>query len=286
MGNPEMCKEDGLVLPEAGPWAKTKHIKIQYYFQLFSTSMKKKWKTRVYIDLFASAGKARIKSTNEIIPGSPLLALEIKDQFDNYIFVEKDQEYIGALKKRIDSLFPNQNCSYINGDCNLQVKSIISAIPSFDRINNGLSLCFIDPYNSNQLNFNTIREISKIYVDFLILIPSYMDINRNEHAYIKEDNPTLDLFLGTDKWREDWRKNRTNYNKFGLFIADYFCIQMKNLGYIYNNLSDMELIKMEVDQNLPLYHIAFFSRNKLGYKFWMETKKNTTKQFDLCFDEE
>jgi hypothetical protein len=111
-----------------------------------------------------------------------------------------------------------------------------------------------------------------------------MDINRNEHLYTGIDNQTLDNFLGCKKWRDEWNKPTKQYETFGLFIADYFCKQMKSLGYLYNTLADMELITMGINQNLPLYHIAFFSRSSLGSKFWKETKKNTTDQISFNFE--
>lgn len=278
----DICKSDDLILPQSRIWAKTKHRKIKYYIELFATSMKKKWETRVYIDLFSSAGKTRVKESNEIIPGSPLLSLDIKDPFDLYIFVEENKEYLYALIKRVKVYFPTNNCNYICGDCNKEVQNIINKVPKFTKLNNGLTLCFIDPYNSSQLHFDTIKKIANnLYLDFLILIPSFMDINRNEQSYIKDTNNTLDLFLGTDSWRYDWKYNKGHYTKFGLFIADYFCNQMKKLDYLYEDLSETELIRMEIDQNLPLYHIAFFSRNRLGRNFWLQTLKNTNKQFSL-----
>jgi len=283
----DMCVDDGLVMPETRVWSKTKHKKIKYYFDLFSTSMKNKWKNRIYIDLFSSAGKAIIKETSEIIIGSPLLALSVKDKFDKYIFVEKEDDYFHSLQERVAMYFPKQSVSLINGDCNTCINTIISHVPQFSKENNGLSLCFLDPYNANQLSFNTIKAIAdSLYVDFLVLIPSYMDINRNEHMYTRKDDTTLDDYLGTKEWRKAWENNTTHYKKFGLFIADYFCKRMKEMGYLYEDLTDAELIRMEIDQNLPLYHIAFFSRNKLGYRFWKDTKTNTTDQIDFCFDGE
>jgi len=54
-------EDDGLVLPEIGPWAIQKYSLVYEYNCLFSTGMKNKWETRVYIDLFSGAGKAQIK---------------------------------------------------------------------------------------------------------------------------------------------------------------------------------------------------------------------------------
>lgn len=113
-----------------------------------------------------------------------------------------------------------------------------------------------------------------------------MDINRNEHNYSRVSDPSLDKFLGNTKWRKKWENKETPYSVFGLFIADEFGNSMKELGYIYNNTADMELVKMEYGQNLPLYHLAFFSRNKLGVKFWRVTVRRTNDQLSFMWDEE
>ncbi len=36
-----------------------------------------------------------------------------------------------------------------------------------------------------------------------------------------------------------------------------------------------------IEKNLPLYHLAFFSRNELGRKFWKEARKYSDDQLDL-----
>ena len=63
--------------------------------------MKRKWDFRVYIDLFAGAGRSQIEGTSRIVLASPLLALEIIDKFDLYVFCEKDETKMDALIKRV-----------------------------------------------------------------------------------------------------------------------------------------------------------------------------------------
>lgn len=89
--------DDGLITPEIGAWGEDKYRLVSIYATMFATSMKDKWDCRVYIDLFAGAGRARIKNTKRIIPASPMLALDIKDKFDTYIFCEEDPEKFRAL---------------------------------------------------------------------------------------------------------------------------------------------------------------------------------------------
>jgi hypothetical protein len=38
---------------------------------------------------------------------------------------------------------------------------------------------------------------------------------------------------------------------------------------------------MRGDRNVPLYHLAFFSRHLLGSKFWQGARKAASKQREL-----
>ena len=80
---------DGLPCPDVGSWAETKYRLLALYDELFSTGMKYKWHQRVYIDLYAGAGYARVKGTKKILKGSPILALTVTHPFDKYIFCEE-----------------------------------------------------------------------------------------------------------------------------------------------------------------------------------------------------
>ena len=276
----ELFEDDGLATLDVGHWAIRKHEKIGYYCSLFATSMKNKWDSRVYLDLFAGSGKCYISNKDQIIPGSPLLALNVEDPFDLYIFCEKSEDFISVLRERVTKYFPDRICKFVCGDINLCLDSLFNIMPTFSFQHKGLTFCFVDPFKAGQLNFDTIRSIQeKIYVDFLVLIPSFMDINRNEQNYTRVDDHSLDLYLGTDTWRERWKSPQRPRISFGVFIVQEFCLQMKELGYLYEGLSDLELIRG--DNNQPLYHLSFFSKHPLGLKFWRETVMNTEPQLSL-----
>jgi hypothetical protein len=97
--------DDGLITQEIGAWGQEKYRLLNLYAQLFSASMKNKWDCLVYIDLFAGSGSSKIKGTNKIVAGSPLVALGIDPTFDRYVFCEKDPEKLRALKARQAGMF-------------------------------------------------------------------------------------------------------------------------------------------------------------------------------------
>lgn len=275
----QLNEDDGLFMPEVGRWANTKHRKIAYYSRLFGTSMKGKWDRRIYLDLFSGAGKARIKGTDNIIPGSPLLALNHPDPYDLHIFCDKDDRCVKALQQRVDRYFPKASCTYINDDCNEAVDDIIELFPKFSKSLKGLTLCIVDPFGASGIHFDTLRKLAnRLFLDFLILIPTYMDIHRCEGQYTSPESQIIDKYLGTTSWRNDWNEERRQRGDFGLFIAELFCHQMRDMGFIFNGLNDLELVRMDGDQKIRLYHLAFFSRHQLGMKFWHDTQRNTDEQ--------
>jgi len=53
-----MTRDEDGYLPEVGPWAEVKYEHVQRFATMFSTGMRNKWRTRVYVDLFTGAGTA------------------------------------------------------------------------------------------------------------------------------------------------------------------------------------------------------------------------------------
>jgi len=122
-------------------------------------------------------------------------------------------------------------------------------------------------------------ELSKIFVDFLILIPAYMDAHRNIDRYLNPKSDVVENFVGNPDWRDRWSLEKPG-TKFGSFVADEFGHQMSSLGYSYSGLNDTVLVR-EPSRNIPLYRLAFFSRNQLGVKFWKQARQYTQKQLSL-----
>jgi len=273
----EPIVNDGLACPEVGGWAITKYKLISLYDKLFSTGMKDKWGKRVYIDLYAGAGYSRIRGKSNIVLGSPLLALSVPHSFDKYIFCEKDEELLSALKMRAQRIAPSADIAYVHGDCNSRVHDIAKEIPQGSKENTVLGLCFVDPFNLEGMRFNTLKTLSAHYLDFLCLLALYMDANRNYALYIDEQSSKVDDFLGTRSWRQRWPQEQMKGISFPRFLANELSEQMKTIGYIPPPFYTMKEVRSE-EKNLPLYHLALFSRSTRAYDFWSEVQKYSTNQ--------
>ncbi len=248
--------------------------------QIFSTSMKDKWDNLVYVDLFAGAGRSKIEGLNIIVPGSPLLALSVEHRFAKYIFCEQDPDCLPALAQRVATVCEPEKFTIIQGDVNENVEAVLSAIPKGRKGNTCLSLCLVDPFGISDIKFKTIKQLSSLFMDFFVLVPSSMDGRRNQDQYQDPEDTSLDEFFGNSNWRVEWEKAKSR--DFALFILDYFSAKMKELGYLYAGPESSMRVVIE-DKNVLLYHLMYFSRDKLGQRFWTDTKKSMNPQLGLGF---
>ena len=107
-----------------------------------------------------------------------------------------------------------------------------------------------------------------------------MDINRNEKNYMKEDSSLVSKFLDKRNWRELWEKTKNNKMTFGTFFVKLFNERMELAGFLKLDSNEFVLIR-NPENNSPLYHLAFYSKNELGKKFWNNAIKGTSDQIEL-----
>ena len=272
--------DDGLYSGDGvGAWSEDKYALVGLYDQLFSEGMKNKWDSRVYIDPYSGPGLVKVRDRNKFLWGSPMLALGVKSPFDKYIFCEENPKSMSGLRKRVATHFPSANVEFVPGDCDVEIERICSSIPEGSRTNRVLTFCFVDPYDLS-IKFSTIRRIAEYrFVDFLVLLALHMDANRNQAYYLNPGNTKIDDFLGKTDWRARWN-GKAQPKTFPRFLAEAYAEQMQSLNYLPVKFETMKQVRSDLN-NLPLYHLALFSRHKLAYKYWEEVLKYSTPQLPL-----
>lgn len=271
---------DDLYTPVVREWSLEKYKLAGSYCDIFTNGMRNKWNQLVYIDLFAGAGYATIKETGKTYLNSALLAMFIPYPFTKYIFCEENEQRFEALSGRVKRDYSHLNCELIKGDSNLNIDKIIKAIPPFGKGNTLLPFCFVDPFSLN-LRFSTIQALGKTLMDFVILQALHMDANRNFDIYLNEESTKIADYLGVPNWRELFEKNGVNYRKdFVRFLSDQYQQKMVALGYQKERLTHQ--IRSN-DKNLPLYYLAFYSKNPRGVDFFKKVQQRVTPQLGLGF---
>jgi three-Cys-motif partner protein len=100
---------------EIGYWSEIKLDIVKDYAAAYSRILAAKKLKHVYIDAFAGAGQHISKATGELVPGSPLNALNVLPPFREYYLIDLDSSRVTGLRK----LFGDRSNVHIEaGDCN------------------------------------------------------------------------------------------------------------------------------------------------------------------------
>ena len=156
---------DGLDTAEIGSWGITKYKLVTLYASVFIRSMRRKWESLVYLDLYSGSGRSKIRGTNRIVPASPMVVLGLEEKFSRYIFCERDLEKYRALDTRIKQEYPDLDIRLINGDANSEAEKILANIPQHTKDFRVLSFCFIDPWSLGNLKFSLLTCLSRQIID-------------------------------------------------------------------------------------------------------------------------
>jgi three-Cys-motif partner protein len=266
-------EEDGLAIPEVGEWSRDKHHFLYRYIDAFTTSMKDKgWKGLHYIDLFAGAGVERIRSSSELIWGSPLLAAQAPYPFDVLHLCELKRARSQALAARVLRFRPDAQDQVLQGDANVMIQHVLESVPP-----GSLSLAFLDPHGLH-LSFHTVRALAEKRTDLVVFFPDHLDALRNWQAvYYTDRESNLDQVLGKDA---DWRAifETAPRDRWAEELRKLYATQITKLGY---REGDPERIYA---RGHPLYRLLFFSKEQLALDLWRRvTRKKPDDQREFDF---
>jgi three-Cys-motif partner protein len=273
-------EDDGLPIRPSGDWAQDKLFYVKHYIDTFEKSMRNsKWRSRIYIDLFAGPGKCKDRKTKEYFLGSPLLALTTEYPFVKYFFADMDNESLEALKTRSKATkVPEDKIHFLVGDANEVVYEITKEIRRIDRpyipdVWPSLNLAFLDPNGVDELKWNIIAELAQMKRMDLIIHYSQQGVERLVKNSVDSPKETaLDRFFGDSVWRDIYIKNKDSVGGYHRPLINYYKFKLKQLGYM--EVKDDEEIwtepLMRNQKNAPLYRLLFASKSELGVKFWKD----------------
>ena len=165
-----------------GPWAAAKLERLGKYLNAYTQILKQqhRWcQGYIYVDAFAGAGDYTLRPSSrtgslgpllsgiaefasgsaeqrELIKGSARVALEIKQPFTQYVFVERDPERIGLLQQ-LRKEYPQQNVSIQRGDCNAYLRQDFLLKFNWSKWR---AVVFLDPFGM-QVPWATLEELGR-----------------------------------------------------------------------------------------------------------------------------
>ncbi len=265
-GNRSVLGEDGFVVQCVGPWAKDKHDYLERYVEATAGPRSKYLSNQggrpaggaAFVDLFAGPGMARVRTSGEIISGSPLIAVRhARAPFTQIVLCDKEPENADALRKRTAGY---GTVHVLEGDCNHRIEDILNLIPEY-----GLNIALLDPYGLRPLSFETISALGRVKrMDLLIHFPT-MDIKRNLQN--KSQLQYIDQFLGTKDWR-----SRVKSPGDVVKLIDVLREQLAPVGYDQKAVRSLPVLNR--NKNV-LYHLIYASKHVKGNAIWESIAKTT-----------
>lgn len=259
------------IFDQIGIWSEIKLEIIKKYSKAYSTILAKHNLKHIYIDAFAGTGIHRSKTSGELIPGSPLNALETEPPFYEYHFIDKSEQKVEVLKDIAESK-PNLTVFVHHGDCNELLITEVFPRVRYEDFKRGL--CFLDPYGLH-LDWTVIKKAGEMKTfDIFINFP-LLDMNRNvllcdpKKAQQKEIEK-MNRFWGDSSWREATYSQQTDLfgqnfeikNNIKQLIKLFRLRLKENAGFP----EVPEPIPMKNKQGGTLYYLFFASQVSVASK--------------------
>jgi three-Cys-motif partner protein len=256
--------EDGFPREIVGSWAPAKYRRLERYVGI-SRSVRKGFigpgdAGATFIDLFSGPARVRIKGTQDVRPGSPLVAwLESKRDlapFTEVHVADADPRLISAADARLR----REDAPVLSAEFGPAAEIVDRIVARLNPY--ALHVAFLDPYNLRALPFDVIRKLATLERMDILVHVSIQDLQRNLRLYIAEGQGSpLDTFAPgwrykVDTTRPDNLVRAKLYEHWRNLIAD--------LGMGTAEVAE----KVSGPQNQPLYWLAFAARHQRALEFW------------------
>lgn len=253
---------------EIGYWSEVKLDIVQKYAEAYSAIMSRQSaiKKHIYIDAFAGAGKHMSKKTGEVVLGSPLNALAVKPQFNEFHLIDLHGGKAAELRRSVGD---RQDVFVYEQDAN---KILLEKVfPRCRYEDYHRAFCLLDPYKLN-VDWNVILTAGKmrsieIFYNFMIMDANMNVFWHNPDKVADSQAKRMDYVWGDRSWREvAYRKERDLFGEIeekadNQEIVEAFRKRLKKVaGFEYVP----EPIPMRNRRGAVVYYLFFASQNKTG----------------------
>jgi three-Cys-motif partner protein len=253
-----------------GRWSEIKLQILREYGKAYLQILRKQaWCRGVgYIDGFAGRGSHISRERGDPVQGSPAIALNFENGFDEYHFVDLDGQNIEALRELGDET--GRIFAY-HGDCNAVLRDQV--LPRFSRTSQKRALCLLDPYNLNP-SWNVISNIGEAGTMDLLMNFMVMDIKMNMALPLPEDIPQVQANRMTRFWGSEGWKEVLYRQEPGLFgevteresedkLVHEYCRRLHDVaGFKYV----ADFLPVRNSKNATMYYLLFASNSQAGTK--------------------
>ena len=253
---------------EIGYWSEIKLEIISKYAAAYSRIMAAKpvIKAHLYIDAFAGVGKHVSKQSGQIIPGSPLIALQVSPPFRGFHFIDLDGGKAKELRRMTSG---RSDVSVHEGDCNRVLLEEGFPLCSFKDYYR--ALCLLDPYNI-KVDWKVLQKAGnmgsiEIFYNFMIMDANMNVFWRNPQNVQPSQIERMDRAWGDHSWRDvAYRKERGLFGDMEEKEGNKAVVEAfrKRLETIAGFKYVPEPLPMRNSKGAVIYYLFFASPNRTG----------------------
>ncbi len=231
------------------------------------------------LDAFAGAGIHITKEHKEFIPGSPLNALILNPQFDEYHFIDIDREKTQHLRTIVEEFENKESIFIYEGDCNHILLEKVFPRCRYEDYHR--ALCILDPYGLH-LDWTLIKKAGDMGSVEIFLNFPVADMNRNvlwhdTNAVTIEQKLRMTRFWGDETWKEAaYHKECTLFEEINIkntneTIAECFRLRLKEVaGFDFV----LEPMPMRNSTGAIIYYLFFAANQPVSNKIVKEIFAN------------
>lgn len=249
------------------------HSYLKAYHRRFD--LRNKIKMLVYIG--SGPGMVVTNNSEEAISGTPLDILSQPEQFQRYLFCEKNPDYASALKVRIGKNHPKKHTVIVEGDINKTIEKLSPYLPERIGSSQTAILCIID-LQSFDLDFETVKILAAMDVDFLFINSYVHTAYYDYNFYLEEERETMNAYFGSSWARLAESAELNSDISFFLLVIKAYLEQIRHLGYNVTGTLHKYNIK---DELVPYYQVAYCTKSKALNSLKKKMVTETSKQIEL-----
>jgi three-Cys-motif partner protein len=273
-------EDDGRMIREAGPWVRDKLGILECYLSKFSEVCSHHTPAWYYVDAFAGPGINRIRGTDTLMWGSPLLALLAEPPFSRCLLLDSSSGAVGVLRKRVEPF--GDRAIVERGNCNLDLLPLMES----HLHRRGPCLCLLDP-EGLEVDWATIEALSRFRVGRfrteLFILFDDDGVSRVMPTYTVDPgaSPRIRRFWRDDRWRGVLERRQsgtlTSYQARRAYL-DIYIQDLRALGYKYLLTRQ---IRSRGREGPIQYHLVFATDNNTGQEIMEWCFKNVVYGQDV-----
>jgi len=187
-------------MDKIGLWSEVKLAIIREYMPAYSKLVNDYHLYHLYIDGFAGYGMHESKTSGEIVPGSPLNALNTLPPFREYHFIDLNPAKVQQLR----TYAPDRcNVHVHEGDCN---EILLKLLPMAQWEQHRRALCLLDPYNID-IAWEVVAAAGRmksveIFLNFMVMDMNMNVLLNHPEKALSSQTERMNGFWGGESWRQ------------------------------------------------------------------------------------